>query len=63
MDSQPLIELGAKVVIAVSKEFGVVIGRAQYLYTEDQYLVRYQRSDGCAVEQWWGASVLDRTTA
>ena len=51
-------KLGAKVVIAVSGEPGLVIGRAEYTATENNYYLRYKAADGRAVESWWGESAL-----
>lgn len=59
MNSTFLLELGTQVRISISGEVGVVIARAQYLYSEDAYLVRYKSVDGRAVDQWWGASALE----
>ncbi|WP_261533587.1 hypothetical protein [Burkholderia multivorans] len=50
--------LGVRVTIATSGEAGEVIGRAEYATSENGYLVRYQSSDGGAVEAWWGESAL-----
>jgi len=62
MYTPPLIELGANVVIIVSNEHGVVIGRSQYLNGGLQYLVRYKRADGVDAESWWDESALNVTT-
>lgn len=48
----------AEVVITVSGERGTVIGRAEYVSMDDQYLVRYCSADGRAVEAWWPESAL-----
>ena len=45
-------ELEQPVRIAASGESGVVVGRAEYTYCENSYLVRYGAADGRAVEQW-----------
>lgn len=50
--------LGQEVVIQVSGERGQVIGRAEYLNSENQYWVRYKRADGTATEAWWHESAL-----
>jgi hypothetical protein len=47
------------VVIAVSGEPGMVIGRAEYATAENTYLIRYQAADHRAVEQWWSESALE----
>jgi hypothetical protein len=45
--------------IIVSGEAGEVIGRAEYLNSNPQYLVRYKSADGRAVEYWWSGDALD----
>ena len=47
------------VILKFSREVGVVIGRAEYMSMEDQYLLRYKAADGRQVEAWWGASALE----
>lgn len=52
-------ELSTEVEIIVSGETGEVIGRAEYLHTnEPSYLLRYAGADGRAVETWWSESAL-----
>lgn len=51
--------LGDEVEIIVSGEIGVVVGRAEYLNSADAYYVRYQASNGRAVESWWAGDALD----
>ncbi len=46
------------VTIRCSGESGVVIGRAEYINSENSYLIRYQCADGRAVEAWWSESAL-----
>lgn len=46
------------VVIIVSGEKGIVIGRAEYYVGENCYLLRYCANDGRAVEQWWSQSAI-----
>ena len=41
------------VILKFSREVGVVIGRAEYMSMEDQYLIRYKAADGRQVEAWW----------
>lgn len=50
--------IGAPVGLRLSGESGEVIGRAQYLNSENSYLVRYVARDGRQVEQWWAASAI-----
>ena len=47
------------VILKFSREVGVVIGRAEYMGMEDQYLIRYKAADGRQVEAWWGASAIE----
>jgi hypothetical protein len=54
-------QLSERVSLVLSKETGIVIARAQYLNSENSYLVRYKCSDGRLVEQWWGESALVST--
>ncbi|MDP3088852.1 MAG: hypothetical protein Q8M99_11785 [Methylotenera sp.] len=51
-------DIGDAVVIEVSGEGGIVIGRAEYVSSESNYLIRYKSSDFKAVEQWWSDSAL-----
>jgi len=53
--------LNQLVDITISGEQGIVIGRAEYMTSEHQYLIRYcKRSTGEAVEAWWAESALTR---
>lgn len=51
-------KLGQQVCISVSGEAGEVVGRAEYLETENSYYLRYKSADGRAVQAWWEASAL-----
>lgn len=51
-------ELGAAVTITASEESGTVIGRAEYVESNPQYLIRYKAADGRATEVWWNGSAL-----
>lgn len=51
-------QLGQTVVIATSGETGEVIGRAEYLASQPNYLIRYRCADGRAVEAWWTEDAL-----
>lgn len=53
-----IFAMRSQVSIEVSGEHGIVVGRAEYLNGEDQYLVRYCNKEGTAVEQWWAESAL-----
>lgn len=48
-----------RVKLIHSDETGIVIGRAEYLHSEDAYYVRYRAADGRQVEAWWGESAID----
>lgn len=52
------IELGEVVTIEISGETGKVVARAEYLHSEQQYLVHYKCADGRAIESWWGESAI-----
>jgi len=52
-------DLQARVRIRESGEVGEVIGRAEYTFSSDSYLVRYKAADGRAVENWWTESSLE----
>jgi hypothetical protein len=51
-------DLSASATITVSGEAGTVIGRAQYIDNENNYLVLYKAADGRAVKKWWTESDL-----
>ena len=51
-------ELNEPVRIIVSGEVGTIVGRAEYLAMDNQYLVRYKAADGRATEAWWPADAL-----
>ena len=53
------LNLDQQVAMRFSNEVGVVIGRAEYVTSENQYLVRYKAADGRQVEAWWGASAIE----
>lgn len=50
--------IGSTVSIGGGNESGKVIGRAEYDYAENSYLVRYIAGDGRCVESWWTESSL-----
>jgi hypothetical protein len=54
-------DLEAAVTLALSGEKGIVIGRAQFLDSDDQYQVRYKDALGKCEEKWWGESALTAT--
>jgi hypothetical protein len=59
MDKVFLFDLGARVAIVASGETGVVIGRAQYVNSCNDYRVRYtEAGSGKAVEHWWNEDAL-----
>ena len=51
--------LGARVRIICSNEAGQIIGRAEYLTGQIQYLIRYANAAGQAVEQWWAQDAIE----
>ena len=51
-------DLDTPVVIKISNEEGIVIGRAEYVHADPSYFVRYRAADGRAVEGWWDAAAL-----
>lgn len=53
-----VFELDQSVKIIESGEQGKVIGRAEYSYADNAYLVRYKAGDGRAVENWWTEDAL-----
>lgn len=53
-----IFNLGMEVRLKASTERGEIIGRAEYLHSENQYYVRYKAGDGRQVEAWWGESAL-----
>ncbi len=52
-------DLEHKVKISVSGEEGAVVGRAEYVSSSKQYLVRYKSGDGRAEEKWWDEVALE----
>jgi hypothetical protein len=52
-------ELGEEVELIVSNEQGFVVGRSEYEFGENQYLVCYEDGQGRAVEKWWRESALE----
>jgi hypothetical protein len=54
-------DMEAQVKLVVSGEKGVVIGRAQYAFgNENLFLVRYVAADGRQVEGWLAGSALSK---
>jgi hypothetical protein len=52
-------DLNASVRLALTKEVGQVIGRAEYASgNENSYLVRYEAGDHRQTEVWWNESAL-----
>lgn len=56
--SEQKFSLNQHVQITASGEQGVVIGRAEYSFAANSYLVRYKAADGRAVEAWWNEDAL-----
>lgn len=46
------------VVLTMSGERGIVIGRSDHVHSSDQYNVRYTAADGRQVENWWDEGAL-----
>lgn len=53
-----LFDLKQVVKISESNESGTIIGRAEYVSSENQYLIRYKAADGRAVEVWWSENAI-----
>lgn len=51
-------DLRQVVVIDESKEEGTIQARAEYVASENNYLVRYRQANGVATEAWWQESAL-----
>ena len=51
-------EMESPVALNLSGERGSVIGRCEYLTSENNYLVRYVDAKGCQVQSWLGESEL-----
>jgi hypothetical protein len=58
MEGKFAFQLNDRVALVHSGENGVVIGRVEYLFAENGYLVRYRAGDGRQVENWWGESAI-----
>jgi hypothetical protein len=54
-------ELGDEATLAHSYEKGEIIDRAEYLTSENSYLLRYKAADGRQVESWWQESSFEGT--
>lgn len=52
-------DLSQLVNMRISDEWGEVQARAQYAHSENQYLIHYKATDGCARTDWFAESVLD----
>lgn len=53
-----MFALNDNVAIIESGEIGLVVGRAEYTYADNSYLIRYCAGDGRAVEAWWTEDAL-----
>ena len=53
-------EMGDIVIIGISGEGGQIIGRAEYSYAGNSYLIRYKSADGGATEKWWDEGALTK---
>ncbi|MGJ0505631.1 MAG: hypothetical protein ACR652_00565 [Methylocystis sp.] len=45
--------LRQSVALTQSAEAGVVVGRVEYTYSDNNYLIRYRSADGRQVQDWW----------
>lgn len=52
-DTDFIFDLNQKVELIDSGECGHVVGRAQFLSSDNQYLIRYAAADGRQVQEWW----------
>ena len=52
--------LGDQVELNISGEKGVIIGRADYAYSGQQYFVSYADGNGCAQDKWFYAEQLTK---
>lgn len=59
MESNFKFERDSRVKLVESGEEGVVIGRSEYSFAENSYLVRYKAGDGRQVQTWWDESALE----
>lgn len=52
--------LNDKIAIAVagSNEEGTVVGRGEFNYSDNSYLIRYVNGNGNTIENWWTESAL-----
>lgn len=51
-------ELGQQVRIQCSNAAGKVVGRSEFTSGAMQYLLRYQKENAGAVEEWWSEDAL-----
>lgn len=56
LSTRPKFKLGENVQLALSKEKGVIVGRAEYSDSVPGYLIRYVAADGRQTECWFKAS-------
>ncbi len=45
-------DLGQRVALVDSKEKGTVVGRAAFIDSDTQYLVRFVNANGCQCREW-----------
>jgi len=55
--------LNDRVKLSESEEKGTVIGRAEYVHCESNYLIRYRAGDGRLIESWWTESAIEPVVA
>lgn len=56
MDTDFKYKLGDKVSLIETEECGTIIGRSEYMTSENSYYIRYKTTDGRQVLLWWGES-------
>ncbi|MGL5363341.1 MAG: hypothetical protein ACRDBH_10700 [Bosea sp. (in: a-proteobacteria)] len=55
-------ELGQTALIDGTEKSGKIIGRSEYLYSEANYLLRYNDHNGEQVERWHSESAIASAT-
>lgn len=60
MDDDFKFALEDNVSLKYSDETGVIIGRAQYVTSENTYYVIYKAGDGRQTTSWWEESQIDK---
>jgi len=53
-------ELEERVSMVESGESGMVIGTAEFMFSEEQYQIRYCNGQACQIEAWFAESGLKK---